>query len=115
MDSENGLFTPQKIKIRGFDKKISDSQESFFITNNTGYGISRIKIKLEYYDIDGNLLHNRVEMVECEISDGETRMTSIPSFDKTHNYYYWKSRKPKRSATPFKAAYKILRYDIIAE
>lgn len=113
--SENSLFTPQKIKIRGFDKKVSDSRESFLITNNTGYNISRIKIKLEYYDTDGNLLHSRTEMVEYEISDGETRMTTIPSFDKTRNYYYWKSLRPKRTAIPFKAAYKILRYDIIAE
>ena len=109
------LFKPDKIRISGFEKRVSDSQESFFITNNTGYRISRILIKLQYYDIDGRPIHHRERTVECELDSGDTRQVNIPSFDRHRRYYYRNGPKPKRSAIPFGAAYEILRYDIIAE
>ncbi len=107
------VFNRKGISINGFDKKVSDSQEVFYVTNNTLNHISRIKLYLRYSNMAGELLHEREIIVECELPSKSTRRVSIPSFDRNRSHYYYLSTKPRKSATPFKASFKLLRYDII--
>ncbi|MDD2961918.1 MAG: hypothetical protein PHR45_07570 [Muribaculaceae bacterium] len=109
------LFNSNGIKIKAFDKKASDNKESFTITNTTQFNLSRIELLLRYSDHDGNMIHERKELIECELPSGMSRQIYIAAFDKQHNYYYYKSTKPRKKATPFRAAFKLLRYDIIAK
>lgn len=113
--NETSLFQSNGIEIKGFEKKLVDTRECFTVTNKTIYNISRIKLLLRYSDNNGELIHERSELIECNIPAGSTRQVIIPSFDSQRKFYYYLGTKPKRKATPFRAAFKLLRYDIIAE
>lgn len=112
---QSPLFDAGLLSIKGFEKRLADTRESFFVTNHSKYNISRVKLRLRYTDTAGNLLHERTEMVECELPSGSTRQVYIPSFDKQRKLYFYLSTKPRRQATAFRVAYSVLRYDIVAE
>lgn len=110
----NGLvFDSKVISIKGFDKRANENKETFFVTNNSTFDISRLQIKLRYTDINDNMLHERTEIINCEIPSNSTRQVEIKSFDSQRSFYYYLSPKPKQQRTPFKASFQLLRYDII--
>lgn len=107
------LFNINAFSVKGFDKPVSELREIFFVTNNTTLHISRLQFKLRYTDINGNMLHERTELIDCDIPKGATRQLTIQSFDRQRSFYYYLSKKPKKQATPFKVALQLLRYDVI--
>ena len=103
---------PNAVTLKGYSKKASDSRESFFVTNNTNHRISHIRLLMRYSQMNGEMLHERTATVEVDLRPGETRLVSIKTFDVQRLFYYYAGPKPRKSATPFKVAFRLVGYDI---
>lgn len=103
---------PNAVTLKGYSKKASDSRESFFVTNNTKHRISHIRLLMRYSQMNGEMLHERTATVEVDLKPGETRLVAIKTFDVQRLFYYYASPKPRKSATPFKVAFRLIGYDI---
>ena len=71
-----------------------------------------MRLLLRYSTMDGNVLHERRVVVPVDLKPGETKLVSVKTFDVQHVFYYYGSGKPRKSATPFKVAYRLTGYDI---
>lgn len=103
---------PNAVTLKGYSKKASDSRESFFVTNNTKHRISHIRLLMRYSLMNGEMLHERTATVEVDLRPGETRLVAIKTFDVQRLFYYYAGSKPRKSATPFKVAFRLIGYDI---
>ena len=103
---------PNAVTLKGYSKKASDSRESFFVTNNTNHRISHIRLLMRYSQMNGEMLHERTATVEVDLKPGETRLVAIKTFDVQRLFYYYAGPKPRKSATPFKVAFRLVGYDI---
>ena len=103
---------PNAVTLKGFSKKASDSRESFFVTNNTNHRISHVRLLLRYSLMNGEMLHERLATVEVDLKPCETRLVAIKTFDVQRLFYYYAGPKPRKSATPFKVAFRLVGYDI---
>ena len=103
---------PNAVTLKGYSKKASDSRESFFVTNNTRHRISHIRLLMRYSQMNGEMLHERTATVEVDLRPGETRLVAIKTFDVQRLFYYYAGPKPRKSATPFKVAFRLVGYDI---
>ena len=111
-DSLASGVDPTAISLRGFNKRASDSKESFFITNNLKHRISAVRLLMQYTTIDGGKLHERTVTIPVTLNAGDTQLVSVKSFDIQRLFYYYAGPKPRKSASPFKVAYRLLGYDI---
>lgn len=103
---------PNAITLKGFSKKASDSRESFFVTNNTNHRISHVRLLMRYSQMNGEMLHERIATVEVDLKPHETRLVAIKTFDVQRLFYYYAGPKPRKNATPFKVAFRLVGYDI---
>lgn len=108
-------FDPRAISIKGYHKKTSDSRESFYVTNNTDFHISHIKIRLRYTDMNGNMIDEKIRHIEIDLKAHETSQAAVTSFDKQRSRYYYLTPMRYTKGTPFKVAFELLRYDIVVE
>ena len=103
---------PDGIVMKGFSKRASDSKESFYLTSRLTHRISSVRLLMRYMTMDGNVLHERRIVVPVDLKPGETKLVSVKTFDVQHLFYYYGGNKPRKSATPFKVAYRLTGYDI---
>ncbi len=96
------------IHFYGFDKTVTSNLESFFISNGLDKTVKAIEIEITYSDMKGRQLHKRTVSIDCSIPPGETMRNDIKSWDTQKSFYYHKSAKPKRQATPFTAKITLL-------
>lgn len=95
--------TDTMIAFSGYDKPLRASRESFFVTNNTDSFIHSIAVTIEYLDMTGRQLHKAFHHIVVDIPRGETRSTTIPSWDRQQSFYYHRSNQPRRAkAYPYK-------------
>lgn len=113
-DSTNasGDVDQQSVTLRGYTKRASDSRESFLITNNTGGRMSHVRLRFRYSSLSGELLNERKVTVEVNLRPGETRLVSVPSWDKQRMFYYHAGPKPRKAATPYQISFALDGYDI---
>ena len=105
-------FDENTVTLRGFNKRVSDNYETFFVQNNSPFPISGITVSLRYTDTGGTLLHERTLHIPCDLQPGQSRQVSVNSFDRQHLFYYYLSGKPRKSATPFQVSARLMGYDI---
>jgi hypothetical protein len=103
---------PNAVTLKGYSKRASDSRESFFVTNNTNHRISHVRLLMRYMQMNGEMLHERIATVEVDLKPKETRLVSIKTFDLQRMFYYYAGPKPRKNATPFKVAFRLVGYDI---
>ena len=103
---------PNAVTLKGFSKRASDSKESFFITNNTRQRMSAVRLLLRYTTMNGEMLTQRTVTVPVDLKPSETKLVSIKSFDVQRLFYYYAGPQPRKSATPFKVAFRLTGYDI---
>lgn len=102
-----------KIVISGYEKTVTDANESFFVTNDTPFHLSRLTLRFVYtYAETGETLHEEVYEAVCDIPPGSTRQVLVRSFDRQHKFYYAEGRRPRRAATPFRLKYTLMSYDV---
>lgn len=103
---------PDAVTLKGYSKRASDSKESFFITNNTSHRMSAVRLLLRYSTMNGEMLTQRQVTVPVSLKPGETKLVSIKSFDVQRLFYYYAGPQPRKSATPFRVAFRLTGYDI---
>ena len=103
---------PDAVTLKGYSKRASDSKESFFITNNTSHRMSAVRLLLRYSTMNGEMLTQRQVTVPVSLEPGETKLVSIKSFDVQRLFYYYSGPQPRKSATPFRVAFRLTGYDI---
>lgn len=119
LDGSDDLLTdslpevdPGSVTLKGFSKRASDSKESFFITNNTDRRMSAVRLLLRYTTMSGEMLTQRVVTVPVNLKPGETKLVGVKSFDIQRLFYYYAGPRPRKQATPFQVAYRLVGYDI---
>lgn len=92
------------LELRGYDKPLRSSRECFFAINaDSIYSVESIYLTITYYDMDERMLHRRAVHIQQEVPAGQTRQLSIPSWDRQHSFYYYRSETPRRaSGTPYR-------------
>lgn len=112
-DTAKGVqaFADDAVKMIAYSKKKSDARESFMLVNNTTHHISHVEITFRYTDVNGAQLHERTEMVECDLPAHSTRQASVKSWDKGNRFYYYKD-KSRKGAIPYKVMIKVQSYDV---
>ena len=103
----------REISFVGYDKEPNSNKESFLLVNPSDKKVLGYKVKIDYLDLQGRMLHSRIIEETCEVPAGETRRIDIPSWDTQHTYYYYLGNEPKRVATPFKVVFEPLSFRII--
>ena len=111
--TDNALaFDAKAVVMRGYAKQTGASKETFMLTNNTNLHISQVKIAFRYTDINGELLHERCELVDCDLPPYSSRQASVKSWDEGNRFYYYKG-KSRKDAIAYDVKIKVLRYDIV--
>ena len=91
----------------GYDKDINSNMESFILVNHSEDTITGFRIRIDYLDLQGRMLHSRIVKESCDVPPGEARRVDVRSWDKQHAYYYYLGNEPRRVATPFKVEFKL--------
>lgn len=102
----------KKCSFAGFDKEPNSNMESFHLSNNSETTIIGYRVRVDYLDMQGRMLHSRVLNESCMVPPGETRRCDIKSWDTQHTYYYYLGNAPKKVATPFKVVFHPLAFRI---
>lgn len=106
------LRMEHQIVISGYRKTVSDAKESFFVTNDTPFHLSRLQIRFTYFYGDtSEMLHEETYDIECDIPAGETRQLLVSTFDRQHKMYYLHGKQPKNPATPYTVKYRLMSFD----
>lgn len=95
------------VVISGYDKPLTSHYETFFTTNKGNTTITAINITFNYFDNKKRQLHSATKNINCTIPPGETRQLSVSSWDKQKSFYYYRSAKPRRQATPYSVTHRI--------
>lgn len=95
------------LSLYGYDKPLNASAESFYAVNGSGSDIVMLTVEFTYFDMKGRQLHKAEHTLRCDIPAGETRKLSVPTWDRQHSLYYYKSTVPRRSATPYSVTHVI--------
>lgn len=91
------------LRLAGYDKPLTSSTETIFLTNGLDLEISEIEIELTYIDMSDRQLHKSVRRIRQSIPAGETRQLRFKSWDSQKSFYYHLSRRPRTSGvTPYK-------------
>lgn len=89
----------------GYDKEPNSNNESFILINKSERPIIGYKVRIDYMDMKGRMLHSRTIEEACLVPPGETRRFDIKSWDTQRTYYYYLGNAPKRVATPFQVKF----------
>lgn len=112
LGAEASGIDPGAVSLRGYAKRASDAKESFFVTNNTTRRMSHVTLLLRYTTMQGQLLHERTVTIPVKLRPRQSQLVSITSWDVQRLFYYYASPKPRKSATPYTLAFRLLGYDI---
>lgn len=93
------------VGFAGYDKEANSNIESFLVLNHSDQIITGFKVKIDYLDLKGRMLHSRTVESACMVPSGESRRVDIKSWDLQHTYYYYLGNEPKKVATPFKVEF----------
>lgn len=110
--ANNNGIDPSSVTLQGFSKRASDAKESFFVTNHTQHRLSAVRLLMRYTSLSGQMLHERQVTVPVRLKPGETQLVSVKTFDIQRQFYYYLNTKPRKQATPFRVAYRLVGYDI---
>ncbi len=108
----NSSIDPSSVTLQGFSKRASDAKESFFVTNHTMHRLSAVRLLLRYTSLSGQMLHERHVTVPVSLKPSETQLVSVKTFDIQRQFYYYLNAKPRKQATPFRVAYRLVGFDI---
>lgn len=100
---------PDSISLYGYEKTQTSTKETFFVRNHSNEDISELRITLTYSDLHGALLHRRDVDINLDLAAGETRFTSIKSWDSNKLWFYTGTQARHNAySTPFDVSYKIV-------
>ena len=106
LNSDNLPEDLKKCSFSGYDKEATSSRESFIVSNPSEKILTGFKVKINYLDMQGRMLHSRIVEESCIVPPGESRRIDIKSWDTQHVFYYHLGNEPRRVATPFQVEFK---------
>ncbi len=109
---DSGDIDSRAVTLRGYSKRASDAKESFFVTNNTRHRLSHITLLMRYTSMTGAMLHERQVTIPVSLRAGESQLVAIKSWDVQKLFYYYAGPKPRKSATAYRVAFRLMGYDI---
>lgn len=95
----------KECSFAGYDKEPNSNIESFIFINSSHSMITGYRVRIDYLDMKGRMLHSREIKDTCSVPPNQTRRFDIKSWDKQHTYYYYLGNRPKRVATPFQVKF----------
>lgn len=97
------------LRFSGYEKPNSALRETFLVTNLDSLDINGLAVEFEYFDMAGRQLHRASHRLIADVPAGETRMLSVPTWDRNHTFHYFRSPAPlRRQSTPYKVKSKAL-------
>lgn len=110
IDSSDSLLLAIDSQLRlctfaGYDKEVNSSKESFILLNKSDNLITGFKVRIDYLDMQGRMLHSRSLVQRCVVPPNENRRFDVNSWDTQFTYYYHLGNTPKRVATPFQVKF----------
>ncbi len=94
---------PANVRFSGYEKPNAALRETFLVTNLDSLEINGVAVELEYLDMENRQLHCVTHSLITTIPAGQTRMLSVPTWDRNHSFHYFRSPAPKRrQSTPYK-------------
>ena len=101
--------TDGMVLLRGYDKPLRGSRETFHITSQTTRRIEAIGLEITYLDTSGRMLHIREAEVRLDLAPGRTLKATLPTWDTNRSYYYVRGPKPRVSGvTPYDVSCRVL-------
>lgn len=99
----DSVIVPDSIQVKcyAYNKPLRSNRECFFISNSTGFDITRVFFTLQYFDAKGRQFHQASNNKTADIPNGETRQITFPSWDKQQSFYYIGSPRSRTSGTPY--------------
>ena len=89
---------PDSLVVAGYDKTLRSRCESFFLSNRYASDtVLSVVMRIDYSDMTGRALHNRVDTLDCHLPPGDTRNYSIATWDRQASFYYHLSAPPRRT------------------
>lgn len=90
------------LSFAGYDKPLTSSRETIHVTNlSDSLTVNSVTIEITYLDRKQRQLHKRQVTLDLMLSPGETTLAAFPTWDSQHSFYYIRSVKPRRQATPY--------------
>lgn len=99
----------EDIVYTGYDKPLASDRESVHISNHAQLPLSAISVEIIYTDTRGRRLHKRTVSLDPQIEPGETLKVDFKTWDPQHSFYYLRSPRPRRQATPYTVTFRTLR------
>ncbi len=89
------------VSLAGYDKPQRSSRESFHAINSDTVWIGALALTFTYFDISGQMLHRAARRVAADLPPGETRLVTVPSWDRQRAFYYIHSAPQRTAGTPY--------------
>ena len=89
------------VSLAGYDKPQRSARESFHAVNADTLWIGALALTFTYYDTSGQMLHRVRRRVAADLPAGETRLLTVPSWDRQRAFYYIHSAPQRTAGTPY--------------
>lgn len=89
------------VSLAGYDKPLRSARESFHAVNADTLDIVGMTLTFTYMDTSGRMLHRCSRHIDADIPAGETRMVTVPSWDRQKVFYYINSAPARSAGTPY--------------
>lgn len=96
------------IIFSGYDKTLTSTKESVLVSNRLEAPVESVRIRIDYLDAKGRMLHSRTVTLKTDVPPGETRKLDFRSWDNQQTYFYCLGPEPRRTATPYSVKIKLL-------
>lgn len=103
-DTVTGALADSIVAFSGYEKTLSATRETLFITNRGEAPVEALSFDIAYHDRAGRLLHSRRVDLNCYIPAGETRRVDFRSWDTQKSFYFSGGPRPRVSAIPYTVA-----------
>lgn len=107
-------YYEKAVTMRGYAKRFNESKETFMLINNTNLYLSQVELLLKYFDVEGVLLHERTELIFCDLPPYSSRQLSIKTFDEGRKFHYIGSKSGKGSVA-YEISMRLLSYSVKIE
>lgn len=92
------------VTLSGYNKPAASARETLFLTNASDRTLTSIALTISYRTMQGIEIHRRSVAIDCMVPPGQTRLAEYPSWDRQHTFYYYRSERPRKKATPYEVA-----------
>ncbi len=98
------------VTMVSYEQSWLDSEGTLALKNNSGVDINNIAFRIQYLDMSGKQLDYADFVRDVNIAPGMTKKINIPSYERSRNYHYYKT-KDGYGHPAFKIAFEVKDYN----